>query len=84
MCQSAGSSSASRQTYVSGNAVLRRASRRWRNMTQALRAEEGERIVKVEVTFHAREAVPTSDYDPETGQCDPHHQLQLWHSGGPG
>jgi len=68
----AGSSSASRQTYVSGNAVLRACQQALEKHQQVLRAEEGERMVKAEVTYHAREAVPTSDYDPETGQCDPH------------
>ena len=68
----AGSSSASRQTYVSGNAVLHACQQALEKYHEALRAEEGERNIEAEVTYHARSAVPTSDYDPETGQCEPH------------
>ena len=69
---SAGSSSASRQTFVSGNAVWRACREAREKYLQVLRAEEGERIVQATVTYHAREAMATTDYDPETGRCEPH------------
>jgi CO/xanthine dehydrogenase Mo-binding subunit len=68
----AGSASASRHVYVSGNAVMRacqEAKAKWEDL---LRAETGEMHVEVEHTYHARSARLTTTYDPETGQCDPH------------
>jgi len=68
----AGSASASRHVYVSGNAVMRacqEAKVKWEDL---LRAETGEMHVEVEYTYHARSARLTTTYDPETGQCDPH------------
>lgn len=68
----AGSSSASRHTYASGNAVrgaCRLAHERWQ---QVLREETGERHIHAAYTFHGREGRPTTPYDPETGQCEPH------------
>ncbi len=68
----AGSSSASRHVYMSGNAVLaacQLAKDKWR---AALRAEEGQTHVEARYTFHGRHARPTTPFDPETGMCDPH------------
>jgi len=68
----AGSSSASRHVYASGNAVMaacRLAREKW---YAALRAEEGETHVEARYTFHGRDARPTTPFDPETGMCDPH------------
>lgn len=68
----AGSSSASRHVYMSGNAVLaacRLANQKWH---AALRAEEGETHIEAQYTFHGRHARPTTSFDPETGECDPH------------
>ncbi|MGD2177153.1 MAG: xanthine dehydrogenase family protein molybdopterin-binding subunit [Anaerolineae bacterium] len=68
----AGSSSASRHTYMSGNAVLgacREARARWE---AAQRTGGGARHVEAEHTFRGRSVRPTTPYDPETGQCEPH------------
>ena len=68
----AGSSSASRHVYMSGNAVLmacRLAKEKWHT---ALRAEQGETHIEARYTFRGRDARPTTRYDPETGMCDPH------------
>ncbi len=68
----AGSSSASRHVYLSGNAVMaacRQAKQKWH---AALRAEEGETHIEARYTFHGRHARPTTPFDPETGECDPH------------
>lgn len=68
----AGSSSASRHVYASGNAVMaacRLAREKW---YAALRAEEGETHIEARYTFHGRDARPTTPFDPETGMCDPH------------
>jgi len=68
----AGSSSASRQTFVSGNAVLQACTQVLEKYQEVLRAEEGETVVRAEVVYHARDAMPTTNYDPETGLCEPH------------
>jgi len=68
----AGSSSASRHVYASGNAVLqacRLAREKWQ---QALREETGETRIAASFTFHGRDARPTTPFHPETGQCEPH------------
>jgi len=71
----AGSSSASRQTYVSGKAVMLACEAALEERDRALRAETGERAVSATVTYHARSARPTTGWaaDPAGhGQCDPH------------
>ncbi len=68
----AGSSSASRHIYLSGNAVMVAcglAKDKWRT---ALRAEERQTHVEARYTFRGRDARPTTPFDPETGECDPH------------
>jgi CO/xanthine dehydrogenase Mo-binding subunit len=67
-----GSSSASRHTYISGNAVLHACLKAKVQWAEALRAETGETHIEAEYTFRGRDARPTTNYDPETGQCDPH------------
>jgi len=68
----AGSSSAFRHIYLSGNAVMAAcglAKDKWHN---ALRAEEGKTRIEARYTFRGRDARPTTAFDPETGMCDPH------------
>lgn len=68
----AGSSSASRHVYISGNAVLRACQAAKAKLEDTLRAETGEGHIKAEYTYRGRSVRPTSAYEPETGQCDPH------------
>ena len=68
----AGSSSASRHVYISGNAVLRACWAAKAKLQDMLHAETGERHIEAEFTYHGRNARPTSPYDSETGQCEPH------------
>jgi CO/xanthine dehydrogenase Mo-binding subunit len=68
----AGTCSASRHTYTSGNAVklaCQRAARLWQD---GLRNETGETRITAEYDYHCRSQRPTTYYDPETGLCDPH------------
>jgi len=68
----AGSSSASRHVYMSGNAVMRACLEAKAKREAVLRAETGERHIEAEYTFRGRSARATTPYDPETGQCEPH------------
>ena len=68
----AGSSSASRHVYMSGNAVMAACGLAKEKWHAALRAEEGQTHVEARYTFHGRHARPTTPLDPETGMCDPH------------
>jgi CO/xanthine dehydrogenase Mo-binding subunit len=71
----AGSSSASRQTYVSGKAVVLACEAALEERDRVLRAETGERAVSATVTYYARSARPTTGWDADPtdrGQCDPH------------
>jgi CO/xanthine dehydrogenase Mo-binding subunit len=68
----AGSSSASRHVYMSGNAVMAACQLAKDKWHAALRAEEGETHIEARYTFHGRDARPTTPFDPETGECDPH------------
>jgi len=68
----AGSSSASRHVYISGNAVLRACQEVKAKWEAALRAETGQTRVEAKYTFYGRRVRPTTPYDPETGQCEPH------------
>jgi len=65
----AGSSSASRQLYVSGNAVRRAC---LKALDAYHGAAPGATSIAVEATFHAREQRPTTPFDPQTGLCNPH------------
>lgn len=68
----AGSASASRHVYISGNAVMRACLQAKEKWEAVLRAETGETQIEAEYTYHGREFRPTTPYDPETGQCEPH------------
>ncbi len=68
----AGSCSASRHTYVSGNAVYLACQEALARREAILRAETGEQEIVAEYTYHARSRHPTTSWDPETGECDPH------------
>ncbi len=68
----AGSCSASRHTYASGNAVYFACQEALARREAVLRAETGERQVVAEYTYHARSRRPTTTWDPDTGVCDPH------------
>jgi CO/xanthine dehydrogenase Mo-binding subunit len=68
----AGSSSASRHTYISGNAVLRACQAALQKREAALLAETGQTHIEAEFLYRGREARPTTAYDPQTGLCDPH------------
>jgi len=68
----AGSSSASRHVFMSGNAVFRAAARAKEKWQAILRAETGETHVEAEYTFRGRSARATTPFDPQTGQCEPH------------
>ncbi len=61
----AGSSSASRHTFISGNAVLEACRR-------ALAKKGEERRVEAEFTYDSQDVRPTTALDPSTGACDPH------------
>ncbi len=69
---SAGSSSASRHTFMSGQAVLRACREALSKRDAALRQETGVARVAASAVYEGREARHTSPYDPETGQCEPH------------
>ena len=68
----AGSSSASRHTYISGNAVLRACQAALQKREEVLLAETGQRHIEAEAVYRGRERRPTTPYDPQTGMCDPH------------
>ncbi len=68
----AGSASASRHTYISGNAVAGACRLAYAKWQEALREETGEKRITASYTHHARQARPTTPFDPETGQCEPH------------
>jgi CO/xanthine dehydrogenase Mo-binding subunit len=68
----AGSTSASRHTFISGNAVLRASQEAKARWEEVLRAETGETHVEAEYTFHGRSVRPTTSYDPSAGQGEPH------------
>ncbi|MFQ6001132.1 MAG: xanthine dehydrogenase family protein molybdopterin-binding subunit, partial [Anaerolineae bacterium] len=66
----AGSCSASRHVYMSGNAVIRACQEAVRKRQEALR--RGERRVSAEYEYHGRSVRPTTPYDDEDGMCNPH------------
>jgi len=68
----AGSSSASRHVFMSGNAVARACRAAREKWGAVLRAETGETKIEAEYTFRGRSARATTPFDPETGQCEPH------------
>lgn len=68
----AGSSSASRHVYMSGNAVLRACRVVLDTKRREWRPEVGTAKYTASYTFHGRESVATTPLDPVTGQCEPH------------
>jgi len=68
----AGSSSASRHVYMSGNAVYQACQAALAKRDEVLRAETGETEVSASYVYHGRSRRPTTPFDPETGQCNPH------------
>ena len=68
----AGSSSASRHVFISGNAVHRACLMAKEKWEAALRAETGEPHVEAEYTFRGRSVRATTPFAPETGECEPH------------
>lgn len=68
----AGSSSASRHTYITGNAVLEACKAALKERDRILREESGETIVSARHVYRGRSRRPTTPYDAVTGQCNPH------------
>ena len=68
----AGSSSASRHVYISGNAVLRACDEAKTKREAILRSKSGGTHVEAEYTFRGRSVRSTTSYDPRTGECEPH------------
>lgn len=68
----AGSCSASRHTYMSGNAVYLACQEALRVREQALRSQTDTRIIEASYTYHGKSRRPTTDWDPVTGECNPH------------
>jgi CO/xanthine dehydrogenase Mo-binding subunit len=71
----AGSVSASRHTYMSGNAVVRACQAALEERERVLRAETGETTVSATATYHGRSERLTTGWgsDPTgRGQCNPH------------
>jgi CO/xanthine dehydrogenase Mo-binding subunit len=68
----AGSSSASRHVYASGNAVRRACLAALEDRERILRTETGETSAVGHAVYRARELRPTTGFDPESGQCNPH------------
>jgi CO/xanthine dehydrogenase Mo-binding subunit len=68
----AGSCSASRHTYLSGNAVLGACQQALALRDEILRTGSGQQSVEAEYTYRGKSRRPTTDWDPETGECDPH------------
>jgi len=70
MVPNAGSCSASRHVYISGNAVMRACQEALRKREEALRT--GERRVSAEYEYRGRSVRPTTPYDGDSGMCNPH------------
>ncbi len=68
----AGSSSASRHTFMTGRAVVTACRAALERRDAMLRDERLERQVVAEAVFEGREARRTTPYAPETGQSEPH------------
>jgi CO/xanthine dehydrogenase Mo-binding subunit len=68
----AGSSSASRHTYITGNAVRGACKAASEKREKALREESGEQIVTGDYLYEARSQRPTTGWSSEDGQCNPH------------
>jgi len=72
-----GSASASRLTYIAGNAVLQVCDMAKIKREQILREETGQDRVTATYTYYALEKRPTTNFDPETGQCNPYYSYSF-------
>jgi len=72
MTPSAGSSSASRHVFMSGNAVVSACRAALEKRDAALREESGATRVVAEATFRGRDVRRTTAYDVVDGHCEPH------------
>jgi len=68
----AGSSSASRHVYITGNAVHGACEAALEKRDEALRGETGETTVSARYLYRGRSRRPTTGFAPETGECNPH------------
>ena len=68
----AGSCSASRHTYMSGNAVYLACQEALAKRDRILHDESGETSIQSEYTYRGKSRRNTTDWDPVTGECDPH------------
>jgi CO/xanthine dehydrogenase Mo-binding subunit len=68
----AGSCSASRHTYMTGNAVYLACQEALAKREAILRAETGETRIDAAYTYRGKSRRPTTDWDPDTGECSPH------------
>ncbi len=68
----AGSCSASRHTYMSGNAVYLACQEALARREAVLRAETGETSIDAEYTYRGKSRRPTNGWDPVSGECNPH------------
>ena len=68
----AGSCSASRHTYMSGNAVCGACQKALAERDEMLRSKVLRSTIEVEYTYRGRSRLQTTDWDPVTGECDPH------------
>ncbi len=70
--RSAGSSSASRQTYMSGNAVFGACRQALRMLARGEVDPNDPNHIESEYTFYLRKVHATFPFDPNTGLCEPH------------
>jgi CO/xanthine dehydrogenase Mo-binding subunit len=73
----AGSASASRLTYIAGNALIQACHLAQEKWQQVLREETGQDRITAEYTYYALDKRPTTNFDPETGQCDPFYSYSF-------
>ncbi len=69
---SAGSSSASRHVFMSGNAVVKACRQALEKRDAALREESGATRIVAEATFRGHDVRRTTAYDIVDGHCEPH------------
>ena len=67
-----GSCSASRHVYMTGNAVYLACQEVLAKREAILRGETGETRIDATHTYRGKSRRPTTDWDPETGECNPH------------
>ncbi len=72
-----GSASASRLTYIAGNALLRACAQAQQQWEDVLRQETGQDVITATYTHHPLRERPTTSFDPETGQCNPYYSYSF-------